>query len=65
MFITYKHDTCARVCVVVRRVQRWARRRSALVIDVGGLNGEFGLQSAQRGCHTTIFEPQRAFAERS
>ena len=31
---------------------------SLIVIDVGGLFGDFGLSSAERGCRTIIYEPQ-------
>ena len=37
--------------------------RDTLVVDVGGLYGDFGLHSASLGCNTVIFEPQPRFAK--
>jgi FkbM family methyltransferase len=39
-------------------VSRCQDNPSLIVIDVGGLFGDFGLSSAERGCRTIIYEPQ-------
>ena len=39
------------------------KEKSTLIVDVGGLNGDFGLYSASLGCKVTIFEPQLFYAQ--
>lgn len=39
------------------------KESSTIVVDVGGLNGDFGLYAASLGCKVTIFEPQFFYAQ--
>jgi FkbM family methyltransferase len=63
MFILEEILQIKNVCSMYSKY-RHAGQGQQLVVDVGGLYGDFGMSAAAAGCPTVIYEPQRPFAER-